>query len=537
MEPNLLSPALPFAPGPSGANISNAPESVLLSPEESFRSLIHSALEEKSLRPDEKTAEASLLAMIGYWISSSTGLEPNMSGETVTGGENAAPPDSIEMNGLGLSSGIQGLLQAGVESQPSDEADVNTVFSGSSIAAPPSVTSPSDPLKLNGSLSIEDTPSDKGLPISGQGSGRSSPPDFLNPPVMDGKSVSARMEIEAGTEMLQPDLLNLTEALSVDLKETPLKTGFPASDERPDPPPPDRSNPFPADGTFESAQGSRETPSQRGTDLLWTEGLKDAVYYGRRLEGGSSPEKAGAPAQDAVPLPNSGEDLIPQETINPSLNGGSPAFQKTEGELQWTGATEKAAIQKESLPPPGQKENKQGLESLALSEPPGHPSSNSINRQTANGPPSSPRTETPEVHEQIGRQLLWSLRNNEEKIRLVLEPPELGNIYMEVKREKDLVKATLWTDNPATKEILESHQVQLQKLLKADGFALEKFDVFLQQGTGWFRERREKPVDHGPWSQGEPEDEGTSLGPASAEVSAIEANRFSRGGQYVDLFI
>jgi hypothetical protein len=108
---------------------------------------------------------------------------------------------------------------------------------------------------------------------------------------------------------------------------------------------------------------------------------------------------------------------------------------------------------------------------------------------------------------------------------------------MEVKREKDLIKATLWTDNSATKEILESHQVQLHKLLKADGFALEKFDVFFQEGTGWFQERREKPVGQGPWTQREPKEEGISPGPISSEVAPIRANLFSRGSQYVDVFI
>jgi hypothetical protein len=234
MEPNLLSAALPLTSGPPGANTDKAPESILLSSEEGFRSLIHSALEEKNLRPDEKPAVTSLVTMIGYWISSSSDPAPNMPGETVTEGQNAPLPGSIEMVGLELSSGIQGLLQAGVESQPFGEADANTVFSDSSNA-----TTPSDPLMLKGSLSIEESSSDKGLPILGQGSDPF-PADFSNPPVMDVRSISARLGIETEANIVHPDLLNLMGARSVDFKETPLKAGFPASEDRPDLLPPDR---------------------------------------------------------------------------------------------------------------------------------------------------------------------------------------------------------------------------------------------------------------------------------------------------------
>lgn len=119
---------------------------------------------------------------------------------------------------------------------------------------------------------------------------------------------------------------------------------------------------------------------------------------------------------------------------------------------------------------------------------------------------------------------------------MVLEPPELGNIYMEVKREKDLVNATLWTDNAATKELLERHQIQLHKLLKADGFALEKFDVFVQQGMGWLGSR-EKPLDPGPRFQAETQDEGRARGPASQEIGGLEPGLSIRNSRYVDLFV
>ena len=146
------------------------------------------------------------------------------------------------------------------------------------------------------------------------------------------------------------------------------------------------------------------------------------------------------------------------------------------------------------------------------------------------------RTEHPDPYQQIAEKVIWSIRNNEEKIRLTLEPPQLGNLFIELHRNKDEIKATLWVDNPKTKEILENNQFQLQKTLEGHGFKLEQYDVFVQNEMGSFQGKEESPVFQG---QGSPtpslQIEEAEL-PASLEIpsGAIPA---SGGSQYIDRFI
>jgi len=108
------------------------------------------------------------------------------------------------------------------------------------------------------------------------------------------------------------------------------------------------------------------------------------------------------------------------------------------------------------------------------------------------GIPAAGPSRKPEVYEQVSQKMLWSFSQNEEKFRLILDPPHLGSIYMEIQRDKDQVKATLWAENPHAKQVLESNQNSIQKIIESEGFSLESFDVFVEQDLGAFQESRER---------------------------------------------
>jgi len=114
-------------------------------------------------------------------------------------------------------------------------------------------------------------------------------------------------------------------------------------------------------------------------------------------------------------------------------------------------------------------------------------SSGEIGRERA---PGLGQTQKLEIYEQIGQKLIWSLNNREEQFRLTLDPPQLGSIYMEIQREKEHIKATLWAENPNTKNILEANQLSIQKIIESEGFSLESFSVFIEQNLGSFQESR-----------------------------------------------
>ena len=115
------------------------------------------------------------------------------------------------------------------------------------------------------------------------------------------------------------------------------------------------------------------------------------------------------------------------------------------------------------------------------------------------GSPVPTKTEAPGASQQVGQRLIWSIRNNEEIVRMSLEPPELGRIVLEINRNKENVKTTLWTDNPQTRAALESGHLEIQRIVENEGFKLEKFNVLVQQDMGGFHEGRENSLNPHPW--------------------------------------
>ena len=125
-------------------------------------------------------------------------------------------------------------------------------------------------------------------------------------------------------------------------------------------------------------------------------------------------------------------------------------------------------------------------------------------------PPPSERPDPQAVFQQVGQRVLWLVRNNEERIRITLEPPELGQVFLEIDRHKEHIKTTLWTDNPTTKANLETSQGEIQRIIESEGFKLEKFDVFVQQDPGWFQGRKEDTGNPNSWKARMPVEEKAS---------------------------
>ena len=102
-------------------------------------------------------------------------------------------------------------------------------------------------------------------------------------------------------------------------------------------------------------------------------------------------------------------------------------------------------------------------------------------------PPAVMRPEILNLPEQVVQRIIWSIRNQEERIKLTLDPPDLGHLYIEISRSKENIHATLWAENFAAKTALETGQHQIQRIMENEGFRLTKFDVFVQQDMGWFQ--------------------------------------------------
>lgn len=151
--------------------------------------------------------------------------------------------------------------------------------------------------------------------------------------------------------------------------------------------------------------------------------------------------------------------------------------------------------------------------------------------------PSYTKAEPSEIYHQVGRKIAWSLQHGEERIRLTLDPPKLGNLFMEVRKEKEIVKALLWAENPVTKELLETHRMELRRILEADGFKLERFDVFVQQEEDRFMERREFSLRQETLEHEGGRDKKAFPPPESSGLSSVGGWAFSRTSSLIDRIV
>jgi len=304
---------------------------------------------------------------------------------------------------------------------------------------------------------------------------------------------------------------------------------------------PEIQNPFP-----QSREGSqRNLPYLNQPELL--KGSKDIP-----LESG----EGGVQAKGISHRPNSHFNFLETKETMSSLNprpqiffefageGGIPSSQNAAGQESLKRLIEEEFAEagdfskgKSDLKMNSASDNQPRQEPYAIHELPGNPKPTVISEEISlHQKPPLAKGEQLHLFERIGERVIWAIRNNEERIRLILEPPHLGNLYIEIHKEKEEIKATLWADNPLTKEILENNQSQLQKILEGDGFKLEKYEVFVQNEMGSFPGKEESPVFQGPGSRKQSLETQEAELPQSLEVlpGAIPA---AGGSQYIDRFI
>jgi len=150
--------------------------------------------------------------------------------------------------------------------------------------------------------------------------------------------------------------------------------------------------------------------------------------------------------------------------------------------------------------------------------------------------PAPMRLESQGIYQQVGERVLWLIRNQEERIRMSLDPPELGHLFLEIHRTKENIQTTLYTDNPMTKLTLESSQREIQRIIESEGFKMEKFDVLVQQDLSRFQGRKDSPFHS---------DSRNSFASGNIEAPVSSApdsfspvpRRMHSGSQYLDLFV
>ena len=233
--------------------------------------------------------------------------------------------------------------------------------------------------------------------------------------------------------------------------------------------------------------------------------------------------QGGSPAAETTVRPSEGKE------------GSSPFLEELTGLVK----TAAEAVDKDGDFPFLKKEVENGSESSLILKSEGSRAASSPHEVTKPHQTAAPRTEAADILQQVSKKLVWSVRSGEEKIKLQLDPPHLGSLYIEIGRQKDVLQATVWTNNQVTKELLESHQLELQRILKEDGFHLGQFDVFVNPHMKSFEERMEGHA--GQTGQGfrnhashEPRG---SLSRSESEGAPLPITSWMRGSNRIDFFI
>jgi flagellar hook-length control protein FliK len=152
--------------------------------------------------------------------------------------------------------------------------------------------------------------------------------------------------------------------------------------------------------------------------------------------------------------------------------------------------------------------------------------------QLAGGPVAVEKSEaSPELVRQVAHQVARAVRGGlnrgEERLRLRLSPPELGEVRLDLKLHGADLKVILVAETQTAREALQASIPELRRSLAEQGLRLEEFRVFVRQdGAEGFaflgreqagRQQAEAQAEPGPQVQGgaEPEAGAThTLGPA-----------------------
>jgi len=94
----------------------------------------------------------------------------------------------------------------------------------------------------------------------------------------------------------------------------------------------------------------------------------------------------------------------------------------------------------------------------------------------------------PEPLPKVFDRMVIMISNGEQSGKLMIQPPELGRIDIDLSIKNGHVQANLTTENIAVKEIIETNLNQLKQQLNDQGLIVEQFNVSVGSQNRQFRE-------------------------------------------------
>ena len=85
------------------------------------------------------------------------------------------------------------------------------------------------------------------------------------------------------------------------------------------------------------------------------------------------------------------------------------------------------------------------------------------------------------VYRQIADKMAYQLRNNQHRLQIQLTPPNLGKVNLDLVMKDDHVKASIVTESPVVKQVLEEQADRLRESLAQQGVKLESFEISVSE--------------------------------------------------------
>jgi flagellar hook-length control protein FliK len=105
------------------------------------------------------------------------------------------------------------------------------------------------------------------------------------------------------------------------------------------------------------------------------------------------------------------------------------------------------------------------------------------------------------VMDQVGRQIIRSVNNGENEIRLQIKPPSLGGIHMTIDNTSDGIRISILAENRTTKDLILANANELKVAILDQGIHINEIDVQVssnfQQAMQDMREKENNSKGHG----------------------------------------
>jgi flagellar hook-length control protein FliK len=130
---------------------------------------------------------------------------------------------------------------------------------------------------------------------------------------------------------------------------------------------------------------------------------------------------------------------------------------------------------------------------------------------------------------EIGDKLTWMVGRQEQRVELVLNPPQLGRVEVTLSLHGDQATAQFVSTNPEVRQALESSLPRLREVLAGSGISLGQTNVG-GESSGQSASRRENGDNPPSFFSG------NSLGEPPLRIGATSTQWLTRGRGLVDLF-